>query len=193
MFQITDHVSKSINLLIEQFRNLPRISGIISAVVQQYQELENVLFDMMKYRGIVYARGIQLDRIGGILGLGRTSSDDDQYRSDLYFQAVINTSKGTPEEMISVLKRVTGISYIKYVELQPATVFMYLSNPPYLPNNIRVNMNKIKPGGVSLYIILSTGRPFCFSLNGVNPFYTNGKGFGINSTDVNGGQLSLPI
>jgi hypothetical protein len=193
MTKITDYINRTIGLMIEQFRNLPRFSGLISLIAQQYQELEDMFFDLMKYRGIVYAQGTQLDKIGAVLGLGRTSADDNQYRSDLYFQATINTSKGTPEELILVLQRVTGIAHIDYIEAQPASIFMYLVNPPYLPNNIRINMDKIKPGGVSLNIVLSTDRPFCFSLDGINPYYANGRGFGINSTDINGGQLALPI
>jgi hypothetical protein len=193
MTKITDYVTKAIALLVEQFRNLSRIPGVFSAVAQQCQDLENTLFDLVQYRGLSTSTGVQLDRIGTILGLLRTSVDDEQYRSDLYFQAAINNSKGTPEEMIVVLKRVTGLTRVDFIEVQPATIIVSLLDPPYVPVGLRTNMNKIKPGGVALYITRGSSRPFCFSLNGTTPFYSFGKGFGNNSTDINGGQLSIPI
>ena len=181
---IDDHAARTVALLIEQLRKNPRMSGLVTAVVSQLQEIEDTLFDLLRFRGIPTATGIQLDAIGAIIGLPRTSPLDTQYRSDIYFQIAVNNSQGTPESMIGVLKQITNAA-IYYTEYYPATIQIEIAkalNP--IPANTLQQMQRIKPAGVKLILTYNnSGTPFVFgsdSTGEVPPAFI-GLGFGETS------------
>ena len=183
---ISDMVAKTVGLLVEQFRReRPFIAGLIAAVAVSCQEVEDVLFDLLRFRSVGGATGTQLDEIGKIVGLTRTGEDDD-YRNDIYFQIFINRSNGTPETLISCLETVTAAVKIELVEAFPARVIMTINQAlKPLPGNLLAKMRRIKAAGVSLDIQVNNSiNQFVFSgdLNSSNvevspPFYF-GFGFG---------------
>jgi len=176
---ISNHDERTINLLIEQFRvDRPNINKFINSVAASCQEIENVLSDLLQYRSIAYATGIQLDRIGAIAGVSRTSLDDEIYRSDIYFQVYLNRSSGEPETLISALQRVTNAFRIDYCEPCPATVLLFINQAMReIPPDILVKMKALAAAGVSVYIEYSNSTDV-FVFNGdllcdtaVPPYY----------------------
>jgi len=179
---IADHKERTIALLIEQFRvDRPKINSFISSVVASCQEIENVLFDLLRFRSIALATGVQLDKVGAIVGIGRTSLDDEVYRSDIYFQIYLNKSSGEPEVLISALQRVTGSSHIDYCEPSPATVLLFINQAIRpLPSDLFAKMKSLTAAGVSLYIEYSNATDI-FVFNGdiqsttaIPPYYIAG-------------------
>lgn len=149
---IADMVAATVGLLIEQFRReRPFITGFVSSVAQSCQEIEDVLFDLLRFRSVGASFGKQLDLIGAIVGLGRTGNDD-QYRDDIYFQVFINNSNGEPETLISCMQTVTG-GHIELVEAFPARVIITINQATKpLPVNMLTLIKKIKPAGVAVDI-----------------------------------------
>jgi len=122
----TDHTGVAQATLPAQFRNAPNLLALIEAIIGPsdpttwgIQELENVFFALRDERWLSTAGGVQLDKLGEILGLHRTSADDGEYREALQVQIVINTSEGAPETLIQLVADITG-GAVHLVEKPPA-------------------------------------------------------------------------
>ena len=182
----------------------------VRAFAAQVQLLEDAAMDVYLYRGIdsalIYgaANGFGndatanpiLDGIGDIVGQPRNLMTNVQYAVMIKAKIQMNATQGEPERIIAALQAITTTpgNTPKRVHFQnsfPAGVTLTVENPDIIPDRMQDIMERIVSGGVSVIIQQSTGRPFCFSLNGTAPYYPYGKGFGINSTDVNGGQLAF--
>jgi PKD repeat protein len=171
-----------INLLIEQFRrDKQKLHGFLNSVAIMVQDIEDSLTDLKRFRGIISAEGTSLDLIGDIVGCPRTSVDDDIYRADIYFQIAINNSKGTAEELITALKRISGASAVDFSEGQPATITLTINDTIDIPlETIIARLNKIRPAGVKLILKYTHGNtPFIFGGEGSSPpYFSSGSGFG---------------
>jgi hypothetical protein len=179
-------VEKTVGLLIEQFRReRPFIRGFIESVARSCQEVEDILFDLLRFRNVGGASGEQLDLIGEMVGLSRTGNDD-QYRDDIYFQIFINSSNGESETLIACLLTVTGAVKIELIEAPPARVVMTINQATRpIPSNIVAKMHRIKAAGVTLDLQLNNStEQFIFGgdLNASNveivPSFYFGFGFG---------------
>ena len=184
------------------------------AFADQVQALEDAAFLVYLTRGIdsALAYGIAqswasntnpvLDDIGSIVGAPRKKLSNVDYALAIKAQIQMNASQGEPERLIFALQQMittpgNAFPKINLTEMQPATVILSIENPedplPTYTWLIQQTMDKVKAAGVALEVQKSTARPFCFSVDGATPWYANGKGFGNNSTDVNGGELATPI
>jgi hypothetical protein len=182
----------------------------MSAFAGQVQALENAAFQVYLYRGIDAALqyGIDqgwdvntnqlLDDIGSIVGAPRQGETNANYSVAIKAQIQMNASQGEPERLISALQQIvtdpgSTSPVIDFIAMQPARVCLNIELPQQIPWYMQQVMDKVKSGGVSLEIQQSTERPFCFSVDGTAPWFANGKGFGINASDVNGGELATPL
>lgn len=192
---ITNMVDQTVGLLVEQFRReRPFIRGLVSALAAFCQDIENVLFDLLKYRSIGSASGKQLDLLGAMVGINRTGPDD-VYRDDINFQIYINRSNGSPETLISCLSAVTNATSIELIEAGNARVIMTIIQAlKPIPANMFEKMKRVKAAGVALEInVNNSTNQFVFSgdVNSLGvevspPFYF-GYGFGeTNFPDVGG-------
>ena len=100
------HVSKAIALLIEQFKNKPKIQNVVRAIVTEIQELEAASFEVLLLTSLDSAVGVQLDVIGRIVTERRGGRADEPYRLALRARVLINKSKGTHEEILSITRAV---------------------------------------------------------------------------------------
>lgn len=178
------------------------------ALGDQVQALETAIMAVYLYRGIdaavsgVYSQ--TLDDIGTIVGCpphivgGSSTMSDADYAIALRAQISMNTSQGEPERLISALQFLTtepggAASKVDYIRINPASVCLNIEDPAVVPSFLEQTMNQVKAGGVAISVQQSTARPFCFSVDGSTPWFPNGKGFGDNPTDVNGGQLAYSL
>jgi hypothetical protein len=178
---IANHTERALDLLIEQFRkDKPLLHGFITAFTTSMQEVENILFDLTRFMSIETANGAQLDGIGDILGLPRTSGDDDIYRDDLIFQIFLNTSNGEPETLIQALDRLVKANRIDYAEQYPASAILIINEAAApIPSNLSQRMNAIAPSGVQIFTYLNnSATPFIFDGEGIFPPAYTGEGFG---------------
>ena len=172
---ITNVTERTLNLLIEQFRvDRPFINAFISSVADACQEIEDVLFDLIRFRSIEQATGVQLDEIGSIVGISRTNPNDDIYRSDIYFQIDLNRSSGEPEILISSLQRVLKAAKVDYCENYPCKVILTANQfTELLPANIYAKMKALCAGGVDIDIQYN---------NATDVFVFNGDILGTSAT-----------
>lgn len=169
MVQITNHVERAIGLLAAQFQETKaddsptNFQKFLAAFVMSAQEIEDVNWQLYTERWLETAVGVQLDGIGEILGLPRNAGEtDESYRQRLRFQAFINRSTGTPEEIIYVISVLTQATYVIYTELHPAAFQLYTNGAvfPNPPSALVEVIKQISPAGINYApIIFNFGIP----------------------------------
>jgi hypothetical protein len=117
-------------------------------------------------RLLAYAEGAQLDTLGELIGGGNFPCEglsDADYRTRLYAQCQINQSRGEPERLIAALIALTGTTWTKFSELQPAQIYMQYSGTT-VPSFLLSSMKRIKAAGVRLDIArVDSTTPFMFA------------------------------
>lgn len=183
---IADHIARAKNRLIEQYKGKLKIEGVVEAVVKPLQDIEDVLQQLKTERWIESSIGIQLDKIGEIVGLEREyEQEDEDYRLLIKAKIIMNLNQGTPEEIIAAAKFFIGAIFIWYLEVYPAAVDIFSSTvvPPENRAKIRNQLKKFLPAGVSLDAFGQFDETNAFVFNG-------GTGFGDVSDPSAGGLLA---
>ena len=184
MVQILDVYERTLGLLASQFRDtkldggLTNLQKVIKIISDQAQNIQDVEWELKTERWLSTAIGAQLDEIGIILGLARNPGESDSdYRERLQFQIFINTSTGTPEEIIRVTTFLTRATYVWYHEIHPAAAYQVETNGlnfPNPPNDLNTALKRVSPAGVNYPPIVATyNREIPFELGGdltPNPF-----------------------
>ena len=146
--KINDHVEQAKVLLLSQFRNSPNIQKVVEIYHTQIQDLENEYFLLLESLGIDTAVNYALDMIGKEVQESRQGRNDEDYRQALLTKVFINTSSGTPEEVIAATKQITGATSIKYSEQYPAQVVLEILGTEYVSKASTIR--KTVPAAVDL-------------------------------------------
>ena len=186
MVQITNQFQRALSLLVSQFRgqkpdgSLTNLQKLLKVIVEPAQQLENVKWQLKTERWLSTSVGQQLDEIGVILGLPRKINESDSdYRERLQFQIFINTTSGTPEEVMAVLAFLTQATHVNYHDIgiaafQLETNGLKFPNPP---NDLNDGIFQVSPAGVNYAPIVATYNvPISFELGGDltdEPLYVN--------------------
>jgi hypothetical protein len=99
----TDHVTEALEHFVEQFKGKPNLSALMTAFVNQVQDLEDACYELYTERWIDTAVGVQLDGLGAIVGEDREGRGDEEYRLAIKAQIQINFSEATPEDILTAL------------------------------------------------------------------------------------------
>lgn len=126
---MTTIVDRALELIIEQFKEKDNLINFLSSILKPAVSLEGDISDLLTKRWIDTAEGIQLDRLGEIVGEDRKSRPDNEYRAAIKFRLLINTSKANPETIISASRNLGGGDFLRYWENYPAG-FQIFSNGP---------------------------------------------------------------
>lgn len=164
--KITNHIEQALERLLEQYKGKIRIEGLISALVEQIQDLEDVVFDLPEDLTIETASGIQLDLIGTIVVQDRLGFSDDVYKALLRAKIGENVSTSTPEDIIDVTKLLTGATLVHFQEYFPAGygISINISVDPSLIDFFYRRIDRVDPAGVRLeaLICFDPDEPFAF-------------------------------
>lgn len=202
--QNTGHDREGLALLLQQFRDKPRMESVTSSMMTQIQDLEDALFTLLLERFISDATvGIQLDGIGQIVGRPRAGLSDDDYRALLRAVVRSNKSNGTGNELIEIVELLLNapddyaLADITIEELFPAHVVVRLEEQLTFDVNIVIEVLRTsKAAGVRLileYILSLDADVFhTSSVVGVSEFGDTAQGFGSQFT-ATGGRLAGAI
>lgn len=113
-------IDDALALFTTQFEDSENLQELARALLSPYINLETALDDLFLKRYIDTAEGLQLDKLGGTLGIKRRGRDDESYRSALSFQVFINTSKAEPETLIEASRTLSSGNFVRYWENYPA-------------------------------------------------------------------------
>jgi hypothetical protein len=165
--RITDYDSVTLDLLITQYRDSDNLKGVIRALNEQAEDIEQALFEIrdefwlfpVAGSPIVQAVGKQLDVLGAVFGEPRNGRSDALYREAIRIASSLQYS-GEPEAIISILKTVFGASYAHYTPGWPTIPATY-----YIVTDVTISrwsIDVISPAGVlgilAAYLMSGDGR-----------------------------------
>lgn len=165
MVQISNVFERTLALLVAQFRDqkpdgtLTNFQKLIKILCEEKQVIQDVLWQLKTERSLSSAIGQQLDGIGEILGLPRNEGEtDEDYRESLQFQVFINSSSGTPEQILTAIKFLTKADIVRIFEPFPAFFQLETNglNFPTPPNDLNDAIFNMSPAGVNYAPITAT-------------------------------------
>lgn len=184
--KITTYVADAIELIGSYLNQIPELVTILSSYSGEAQALEDDLWDVLTGAGLSIddSEGVQLDRIGKLIGQPRWDRSDADYRRLLTGRILVNSSTGTPEDLISIIQSIVGPVVITY-ERPGATAQAALS----WESGVATSVDDER----ALVAFIEAGKPagVCINLNEtdttVTPafaFGTSGAGWGLMALDV---------
>lgn len=154
----------ALNRLTNQFSESQKLRALIETLVKPLQTVCDGAEQLKLNRWIDTAVGKQLDGCGYIVGEKRLGRDDSAYREAIRFRVFVNTSNGTPSDLITGVKVLTYPDDIQYIEQYPATAMVF-TDGVIVPSELKHTIQDISPTAISdVQILLSYGQvPFRFS------------------------------
>jgi hypothetical protein len=153
---IVDHVDQAQGLVLDQYKNKPRIAAFIASWAIEAQALEDAAYDVIIKRLIDVAVGAQLDVIGRIVDQPRAGQDDDVYRVYLVARIRINRSQGHARDLIDVLK-IIGTPKFSFTEYRISNQQIEFVSPTSQdPRDLLALLRDAKAGGTGLFLIVPT-------------------------------------
>ena len=118
---------------------------------------------------------------------------DADYRVRLLAQCQINQSRGEPERLIAALIALTGATFTKVLEYQPASVVQEFSGGT-IPSQLGNQMRRVKAAGVA-YNLIQTDDANAFLLGISSNHITNDTVHGtcVSSDQTFGGKLGQSL
>ena len=160
----TTHVEEALANRIEQFKDATNVGSMITSYVEQLQELEAALFQILTETTLDTSVGQQLDNLGAIVGEQRFGRSDDQYRTAIAARIQLNTTEGTLEQMIGLIRAIAGPVTVQIIETFPAGFIAQILDPV---DTIAVDIESVaifvssgKPAGVRGLLVYATDTPF---------------------------------
>lgn len=159
--KVEDHCADGLELLLEQFKDKPRLAGVLCAFLEQVQEVEDATWQLLTERDLDTAVGAQLDMLGRLVGEERRGRTDDQYRPFVRARILINRSNGLPEEILTILRVVLGAGVgLRLREDFPAAFTVIVSELGTLtPDTLIRLLQQAKAAGVRVLLEYSAVPP----------------------------------
>lgn len=161
LLQVKNHLAAARDNLLAQDKNRPNLDGLLSAIIEPLQDIENSLFELSKNRSLNSATGFYLDGIGAIIGEVRNYRNDDDYRLAILIRIISNNGGGTADEILIILSSIYPNSKIKYTECGNA-FFQIQIERATKPIGINQLLSKLKPIGVSVPVVAHSSQAHCF-------------------------------
>lgn len=142
--------------------------AMVHAFTSPAQGLEDVMNAMLTGRSIVNSTGVNLDRIGQIVGAFRLGLPDDLYLNKIFAQIFANNSNTTSRDLLSVVTAMSGedLQLLKMSEAFPARVQInYLLETPIVVDGTN-NTLEVKTALFASYdsVLIPQGTYFPYEL-----------------------------
>ena len=98
----TSHVEEGKAMLLEQFKDKPRLAALLGVFLGQVQAAESALWQLFSERTVDTAIGVQLDSLGTIVGETRQGLSDADYRTLIRGRIAANKSMGREGDLRDV-------------------------------------------------------------------------------------------
>lgn len=191
---VTTHVADGKALLLSQFKDKPKFTGLLAAYLTQVQQLEDAIYDVYALRMIANAgtAGAQLDVIGKIVGQKRGGATDAQYLVYLSARIRTNFSSGTMEDVLRVAALLIPTTLMvregaKSVEIE-TTAVVTPANPYIVWRDF---LEHAKSAGTRLSLIYNTAtQASSFMFADVAGGTTTGLGYGDAVAGLVGGVMA---
>lgn len=186
---VSNHLDIALGNLLQQYSDKPKVIGLVTAIVGPIQTFEDAMTSLPFLTSVNGAFGVQLDRLGVIVGQPRNGLNDEPYRIRLKIRIIQNISQGEPDTLIAVYQALTGSNSVQIQENYPAGV--RLNSDGNIPAGQETvtwqNIQEVAAAGVRVDNISTSNSTKAFKFTGG---LTVGGGFG-DKTNVNvGGPMA---
>lgn len=135
------------NLILKQ-----NIESLVRVFCDELQELENAIVDVMYELELDNVSGSSLDVIAKLVGAPeRQSMTDAEMRIEIDLQIAINSSKGTIDDVVKAIKRITRSTIVEWTEVFPAAI-EFTVNGKNASQTVLYQINKVLSAGVGFSI-----------------------------------------
>lgn len=174
--EITTHVEDALARFIQQYKGKPIIAGLMTALVQQIQDLEDGIFPIDSGNQIANAVGKQLDNIGTLVGLSRNGLTDQQYLTFLLGTIAEDNSDDTIQTLVTIVAILFSPTLLLSYEMFPAEVAYAIGGSALSPS-LYAQASKIIQasvgGGIGLGSISICDPVNAFRLSDITSYEAN--------------------
>lgn len=158
--KITDHETQALERLTSEYDEAANLRKLVETQAERTQLLENAAWQLLTERWVPLAVGVQLDKMGAIVGEPRAGRTDVNYRSAILSRAMINRFGGEIEPLIQYGIALSDATNAIYLELHPAMIILFLQGT--LTREQYKEMLRVRPAGVGpMFVSYSDGElPF---------------------------------
>lgn len=155
------HVTEGVNLLTSRYKGLPVITGLVTAAMQRFQQIEAAFWAMIAAVQLAnhpMANGPWdvLDKLGYIVGAPRNGLDDVDFLALIKLQAKVNRSRGTPEDVLSLGTLMAAPGSAIYLEMPVAAFYLACLNVALDYPQFYALIRQARAAGVYGLLIYST-------------------------------------
>ncbi len=177
-----DMAAEGIARMLIQYQQAPRLKAFIRAFLTQIGNIDKVSLEVLAGIWLATAIGVQLDRLGKIVGQERGELEDEEYRVLLRGRIFVNRADGQVPQFIELLVDILGLTeLVKIREYYPAELRISITDVEYPEQVIRL-LADMGAGGVMLDVVYS-------ELSEIFVFTTS-TDYVLHNVDVNRGTAS---
>ena len=167
--QWIEDYKRHLSLLMEQYKNSPKLQAVISGILEQGNAIEEAMQELYTLLSIQQAEGVQLDVIGRIVGVARGAQDDETYRLVLISWLQLQYS-GTYEAIIKGVKELSGATSVRLVPDYPAGLLVFA--PGAKRELTQQQLEALAPAGVMIshgcVLVDTAATPILQTTSGAN-------------------------
>lgn len=191
----TDHAERALGRIIQQYKSSPRLAELIRIYAEQFQEVEDAQAQIRAAFDVATATGVNLDAVGGEVGLIRSGMDDTAYRAAIYAKIEANWSDGLEANLTALIQDFYGAgAALTFEELTRATCIYYLEDFPLIaePGYVADFLHVAKAAGVRVFFhYLGAVLASTFTLSTQGAVLETSSALGLaNTAQTSGGHLA---
>lgn len=154
---VVDQVEQGVSRVIDNLVDKENYIKLLTLFLEEVQQLEDQNHLIARQKNLDAAEGVWLDYIGAIVGLPRAGRSDEDYRFAIRTKIGINTSDGTPNVIIDLIKQHTSATDVKLIDYYPAGFITTNNGTSGENSSLFELLEGVKPAGVSAEIIWNEG------------------------------------
>lgn len=168
---LTDVEARTVTRLLQQHRDAtgPGLLEVLEAFGIEHQVLEDVQWTTLDDTAVASAVGVQLDRLGELVGEQRKGLDDEMYRVRIAARILVNRSSGSIAQLVAIFSVLEPDATVQLVEEFPAAFDLKVNgvaiSEAFAAAYLDI-LNEAKKAGVGTRLEFSTattGSGFCFA------------------------------
>ncbi len=170
---ITDISQQMLDALLPRWRQDPTMRGIMEALAEELQEVEDVITALIFDRAISSASGVLLDRYGDLVNLEREARSDDEYRLAIQAKILANQEGHLAKNVGNVAaiffdSTTAGARYytLPHAHFQVSVTPDSVLSAEHIAQGLKI-LQEMVPAGVKLAgVIETTSNPYTLDLPG---------------------------
>lgn len=152
--------------LTSKVRRLPTVVRLLDAITSEVQLTEDTHLDLQLVLDPAQATGVQLDRLGKLVGERRRGLTDEVYRRFVLAASQLLVAQGTVNEVTRLVRTLTAGSEVTYSPGFPAGYMVHYLVPVALSSALRERIKarviEGTPAGVEAQLVEGEETLFIF-------------------------------